>query len=123
MWIRVCRYKNAGVAGYAEAFIPVQSDSQASEWYSYFENDVLVFSDELFAATPFSQPALLFCKQQRPILLLLLTGIILQASSCQSKKSTKRPDDMASVRSDSFFDQNTIPISVQKLFQMPDTLL
>ena len=42
MWIRVCRYKNAGVAGYAEAFIPVQSDSQASEWYRYFENDVLV---------------------------------------------------------------------------------
>ena len=41
MWIRVCRYKNAGVAGYAEAFIPVQSDSQASEWYSYFENDVV----------------------------------------------------------------------------------
>ncbi|MBD9125279.1 MAG: hypothetical protein EGP68_11180 [Lachnospiraceae bacterium] len=32
---------SAGVAGYAEAFIPVQSDSQASEWYSYFENDVL----------------------------------------------------------------------------------
>ena len=42
MWIRVCRYKNAGVAGYAEAFRPVQSDSQTSEWYSYFENDVLV---------------------------------------------------------------------------------
>ena len=41
MRIRVCWYKNAGVAGYAEAFIPVQSDSQASEWYSYFENDVL----------------------------------------------------------------------------------
>ena len=59
----------------------------------------------------------------RPILLLLLTGIILQASSCQSEKSTKHPYDMASVRSDSFFDQNTIPISVQKLFQMPDTLL
>ena len=57
MWIRVCRYKNAGVAGYAEAFIPVQSDSHASEWYSYFENDVLVFSDELSAAAPFSQPA------------------------------------------------------------------
>ena len=33
--------KNAGVAGYAEAFKPVQSDSQTSEWYSYFENDVL----------------------------------------------------------------------------------
>ena len=41
MRIRVCWYKNAGVAGYAEAFRPVQSDSQASEWYSYFENDVL----------------------------------------------------------------------------------
>jgi hypothetical protein len=38
----VCRSKNAGVAGYAEAFRPVQSDSQTSEWYSYFENDVLV---------------------------------------------------------------------------------
>ena len=25
-----------------EAFRPVQSDSQTSEWYSYFENDVLV---------------------------------------------------------------------------------
>ena len=37
----MCRYKNAGVAGYVEAFLPVQSDSQASEWYSYFENDVL----------------------------------------------------------------------------------
>ena len=33
--------KNAGVAGYAEAFLPVHSDSQANEWYSYFENDVL----------------------------------------------------------------------------------
>ena len=37
----MCRYKNAGVAGYAEAFLPVQSDSQTSEWCSYFENDVL----------------------------------------------------------------------------------
>ena len=36
-----CRFKNVGVAGYAEAFRPVQSDSQTSEWYSYFENDVL----------------------------------------------------------------------------------
>lgn len=38
----MCRYKNVGVAGYAEAFMPVQSDLQTSEWYSYFENDVLV---------------------------------------------------------------------------------
>ena len=37
----MCRSKNAGVAGYAEAFRSVQSDSQTSEWYSYFENDVL----------------------------------------------------------------------------------
>ncbi len=37
----MCRSKNAGVAGYAEAFRPVQSNSQTSEWYSYFENDVL----------------------------------------------------------------------------------
>ena len=37
----MCRSKNAGVAGYAEDFRPVQSDSQTSEWYSYFENDVL----------------------------------------------------------------------------------
>ena len=28
-------------AGYAEAFRPVHSDLQTSEWYSYFENDVL----------------------------------------------------------------------------------
>ena len=41
MQIRVCRYKNVGVAGYAEAFMPVQSDLQTSDWYSYFENDVL----------------------------------------------------------------------------------
>ncbi|RHV94607.1 hypothetical protein DXA93_08570 [Blautia sp. OF09-25XD] len=41
MQIRVCRYKNVGVVGYAEAFMPVQSDLQTSEWYSYFENDVL----------------------------------------------------------------------------------
>ena len=39
----MCRSKNAGVAGYAEAFRPVQSDSQTSEWYSYFENDVLAY--------------------------------------------------------------------------------
>ena len=38
----MCWHKNAGVAGDAEAFRPVQSDSQTGEWYSYFENDVLV---------------------------------------------------------------------------------
>ena len=35
--------KNASVAGSAEAFLSVQSDSQTSDWYSYFENDVLVY--------------------------------------------------------------------------------
>ncbi|RHQ39842.1 hypothetical protein DWY47_17420 [Ruminococcus sp. AF25-23LB] len=51
MRIRVCWYKNAGVAGYAEAFRPVQSDSQTSEWYSYFENDVLVtFSSSFYSS-------------------------------------------------------------------------
>ena len=44
----MCRYKNAGVAGYAEAFIPGQSDSQASEWYIYFENDVLAGTSFLY---------------------------------------------------------------------------
>jgi hypothetical protein len=47
MRIRVCRSKNAGVAGYAEAFRPVQSDSQTSEWYSYFENDVPGYGKQL----------------------------------------------------------------------------
>ena len=55
MRIRVCWYKNAGVAGYAEAFRPVQSDSQTSEWYSYFENDVLVdITNVLIAGSPLS---------------------------------------------------------------------
>ena len=58
----------------------------------------------------------------RPVILLLLAGILLQASSCQSEKTDKNPDDMASVRSDSLFDQDTIPVSVQKLFQMSDAL-
>ena len=42
----MCDSKNAGVAGYAEAFLPAHSDSQASEWYSYFENNVLVTNHE-----------------------------------------------------------------------------
>ena len=50
----MCWYKNAGVAGYAEAFRPVQSDSQTSEWYSYFENDVLVSEITFFSVCPLS---------------------------------------------------------------------
>ena len=48
MRIRVCWYKNAGVAGYAEAFRPVQSDSQTSDWYSYLRNDVLAGAGFLY---------------------------------------------------------------------------
>ena len=33
-------WKRVFVTIYAEAFLSVQSDSQASEWYSYFENNV-----------------------------------------------------------------------------------
>ena len=44
IYIRVCRWKNVGVAGYAEAFSSVQSNLQTSEWYSYFENDVLTYN-------------------------------------------------------------------------------
>ena len=54
MQIRVCRYKNVGVAGYAEAFMPVQSDLQTSEWYSYFENDVL---DTEYVTEDIAQPS------------------------------------------------------------------
>ena len=39
---------------YAKAFLPVQSDSQASEWCSYFKNDVLVpITIILFINQPF----------------------------------------------------------------------
>ena len=40
LWKMEEECKNVGVAGYAEAFIPAQSDSQTSEWYGYFENVV-----------------------------------------------------------------------------------
>jgi hypothetical protein len=50
----VCRSKNAGVAGYAEAFRPVHSDLQTSEWYSYFENDVL---DTEYVTEDIAQPS------------------------------------------------------------------
>ncbi len=38
----MCISKNAGVAGYGEAFWYVQSEKQASFWDSYLEIDVLV---------------------------------------------------------------------------------
>ena len=60
MRIRVCRSKNAGVAGYAEAFRPVHSDLQTSEWYSYFENDVL---DTEYVTEDIAQPSDLMIQQ------------------------------------------------------------
>ncbi len=53
----MCRSKNAGVAGYAEAFRPVQSDSQTSERYNYFENDVLVYVSFTFRIMTFEFPS------------------------------------------------------------------
>ncbi|RGI22152.1 hypothetical protein DXC28_12670 [Ruminococcus sp. OM08-9BH] len=35
-----CRNDFSNTLWYAEAFRPVQSDPQTSEWYIYFENDV-----------------------------------------------------------------------------------
>ena len=56
----MCWYKNAGVAGYAEAFRPVHSDLQTSEWYSYFENDVL---DTEYVTEDIAQPSDLMIQQ------------------------------------------------------------
>ena len=56
----MCRSKNAGVAGYAEAFRPVHSDLQTSEWYSYFENDVL---DTEYVTENIAQPSDLMIQQ------------------------------------------------------------
>ena len=56
----MCRSKNAGVAGYAEAFRPAHSDLQTSEWYSYFENDVL---DTEYVTEDIAQPSDLMIQQ------------------------------------------------------------
>ena len=42
------------LSGYAEAFRPVHSDLQTSEWYSYFENDVL---DTEYVTEDIAQPS------------------------------------------------------------------
>ena len=71
MRIRVCWYKNAGVAGYAEAFRPVQSDSQTSEWYSYFENDVL---DTEYVTEDIAQPSDLMIQQYLIFIAILVNN-------------------------------------------------
>ena len=66
----MCRSKNAGVAGYAEAFRPVHSDLQTSEWYSYFENDVL---DTEYVTEDIAQPSDLMI-QQYPLFIAILVN-------------------------------------------------
>ena len=67
----MCWYKNAGVAGYAEAFRPVQSDSQTSEWYSYFENDVL---DTEYVTEDIAQPSDLMIQQYLIFIAILVNN-------------------------------------------------
>ena len=71
MRIRVCRSKNAGVAGCAEAFRPVHSDLQTSEWYSYFENDVL---DTGYVTEDIAQPSDLMIQQYLIFIAILVNN-------------------------------------------------
>ena len=79
----MCRYKNAGVVGYAKAFLPVQSDLQTSEWCSYFENDVLVILIQLYSLiSAFIIPArILFILPARILLNLHKAEILNPASN------------------------------------------
>ena len=86
MRIRVCLYKNAGVAGYAEAFRPVQSDSQTSEWYSYFENDVL---DTEYVTEDIAQPSDLMIQQY-----LIFIAILVNNAFKTVQQSAKDKEDI-----------------------------
>ena len=67
----MCRSKNASVAGYAEAFRPVHSDLQTSEWYSYFENDVL---DTDYVTEDIAQPSDLMIQQYLIFIAILVNN-------------------------------------------------
>ena len=67
----MCRSKNAGVAGYAETFRPVHSDLQTSEWYSYFENDVL---DTEYVTEDIAQPSDLMIQQYLVFIAILVNN-------------------------------------------------
>ena len=67
----MCRSKNASVAGYAEAFRPVHSDLQTSEWYSYFENDVL---DTEYVTEDIAQPSDLMIQQYLVFIAILVNN-------------------------------------------------
>ena len=86
MQIRVCRYKNVGVAGYAEAFMPVQSDLQTSEWYSYFENDVL---DTEYVTEDIAQPSDLMIQQY-----LIFIAILVNNAFKTVQQSAKDKEDI-----------------------------
>ena len=82
----MCRSKNAGVAGYAEAFRPVQSDSQTSEWYSYFENDVL---DTEYVTEDIAQPSDLMIQQY-----LIFIAILVNNAFKTVQQSAKDKEDI-----------------------------
>lgn len=82
----MCWYKNAGVAGYAEAFRPVQSDSQTSEWYSYFENDVL---DTEYVTEDIAQPSDLMIQQY-----LIFIAILVNNAFKTVQQSAKDKEDI-----------------------------
>ena len=67
----MCRSKNASVAGYAEAFRPAHSDLQTSEWYSYFENDVL---DTEYVTEDIAQPSDLMIQQYLIFIAILVNN-------------------------------------------------
>ena len=67
----MCRSKNVSVAGYAEAFRPVHSDLQTSEWYSYFENDVL---DTEYVTEDIAQPSDLMIQQYLIFIAILVNN-------------------------------------------------
>ena len=67
----MCRSKTAGLAGYAEAFRPAHSDLQTSEWYSYFENDVL---DTEYVTEDIAQPSDLMIQQYLIFIAILVNN-------------------------------------------------
>ena len=87
----MCRSKNAGVAGYAEAFRPVQSDSQTSEWYSYFENDVL---DTEYVTEDIAQPSDLMIQQYLVFIAILVNNAFktVQQSAKDKEDICRRAD-------------------------------
>ena len=82
----MCRSKNAGVAGYAEAFRPVHSDLQTSEWYSYFENDVL---DTEYVTEDIAQPSDLMIQQY-----LIFIAILVNNAFKTVQQSAKDKEDI-----------------------------